>query len=47
MLNDRGFVSKIKIMRIADEVRQHNEMLAQRAERRAAREARRNAENAA
>ena len=32
---------------IADEVRQHNEMLAQRAERRAAREARRNAENAA
>ena len=32
---------------IADEVRHHNEMLAQRAERRAAREARRNAENAA
>lgn len=32
---------------IADEVRQHNEMLAQRAERRAAREARRNAQNAA
>lgn len=32
---------------IADEVRQHNEMIAQRAERRAAREARRNSQNAA
>ena len=32
---------------IVEEVRQHNEMLAQRAERRVAREARRNAENAA
>ena len=32
---------------IADEVRQHNEMLEQRAERRAAREARRNTQNAA
>ena len=32
---------------IADEVRHHNEMITQRAERRAAREARRNAQNAA